>query len=73
MRLMDHWCVQAHQTYVDTWYAQCACGWDLSTADGCDALIDFYVAHVIGQFAIDRPPVDVIEDARRAFEQRQGR
>lgn len=71
MNLVDHMCDDFGTDDDGWWVADCTCGFSSDPVPDADIAVDVFVAHVVGQFAIERPPRDVIDDARRAYEQNQ--
>lgn len=71
MRALDHQCGMVRRSAFDEWRIHCSCGWSTKLHHGGEGAVDAFVTHVIAQFAIERPPEDVIENARRAFDSRR--
>lgn len=73
MKLSDHLCESFEPDDDGLWVARCMCGFMTAPIPDADIAVDVFTSHVAMLFAIERPPADVIEDARRAFDSRRGR
>lgn len=63
----DHDCAGVDLSAAGEWRVRCWCGWASNWQWKHYDAVNAYARHVIGFVAIEQPPVEVVEDARRAF------
>jgi len=73
MRLLEHYCDEVGDIGGVAWWVRCACGFQSGFSEDLAAVVMAYTSHVIAVLVVERPPDDVVETARRAFDNRRGR